>query len=107
MFQMDAMPDPDPFFGFPGTVIPDDQLDGIYAGSTFMISNGETLGFPPAGEPVFGWPFQNSIVPAGNLTLEWVGRTIASQGQESVTRYDSSFGTLFGHYLSRQGGIVG
>jgi len=79
MFQMDAMPDPDPFFGFPGTVIPDDQLDGIYAGSTFMISNGETLGFPPAGEPVFGWPFQNSIVPAGNLTLEWVGRTIAFQ----------------------------
>ncbi len=30
----------------------------------------------------------------------------SSQGQESVTRYDSSFGTLFGHYLSRQGGIV-
>jgi RHS repeat-associated protein len=84
MFQQDAIPDANLFSGFPGTVIPDDQLGGIYAGTSFIISNGETSGFPPAGEPIFGWPFQQqSVVPAGNLTLEWVGRTIASQSEST------------------------
>ncbi len=41
------------FSGFPGTLIPNDLLGGIFAGDAVPVSSGDFLGFPPAGQPIF------------------------------------------------------
>lgn len=55
--------------------------------------------------PFEGLPGGGARIETGNLDLNFTGLGASSQGG-NVSQYDTSVGTLFGHYLSGEGGVV-